>query len=462
MLIGLSRGRYRLTASKTGYTNGDIEDPLRSPGAIIAVASDQRIEDVRVPLVPTSALSGRAIDQQGQAMSGVRVILLQPSYSPNGEVVLQPIGRALTDDSGNYRLSDLVPGRYHLLAIGTTELSMVPTYYPGVSAADASVPLTMLPGIHVSNLEARLFGGERYSIVMRLVSAAPLPDDLRFIVRERGDVFIPTFLALRTDPSQDGHYVVSGIPPGRYRLELVSDVPSQAMRQVIDVDIFNQDIDLGTIPIDTPASITGRVILEVDAPLPAAISLFPLSMSNGLIATSRIHEDGTFTLDRVSDGRYSVLLPSLPSTSYIRSIRLDGTESLRTGVVVGGRPQGTLEVIVGGPAGIVEGRVVDSESQAVANARVVLIPGTDKPENTDLLLTTVTDQTGMFSIGGVPPGEHRVLVWEFSLPNAFKNTAFLEEFESGNVRVTVDGGLRSVVYIEAIPAARTRAFSSIN
>ena len=331
MLIGLSRGRYRLTASKTGYANADIEDPLRSTGAIIAVASDQRIEDVRVPLVPTSALSGRVIDQQGQAMSGVRVILLQPSYSPNGEVVLQPIGRALTDDSGNYRLSDLVPGRYHLLAIGTTELSMVPTYYPGVSAADASVPLTMLPGIHVSNLEARLFGGERYSIGMRLVSAAPLPDDLRFIVRERGDVFIPTFLALRTDPSQDGHYVVSGIPPGRYRLELVSDVPSQAMRQVIDVDIFNQDIDLGTIPIDTPTSITGRVILEVDAPLPPAISLFPLSMSNGLIATSRIHEDGTFALDRVSDGRYSVLLPSLPSTGYIRSIRLDGTESLRTG-----------------------------------------------------------------------------------------------------------------------------------
>ena len=90
MLIGLSRGRYRLTASKTGYANADIEDPLRSTGAIIAVASDQRIEDVRVPLVPTSALSGRVIDQQGQAMSGVRVILLQPSYSRMGRSYFNP------------------------------------------------------------------------------------------------------------------------------------------------------------------------------------------------------------------------------------------------------------------------------------------------------------------------------------------------------------------------------------
>ncbi len=453
MLIGLSPGRYRLTASKPGYAKAEIEDPS-SPGAIIAVASDQQIEDVRVPLVPTSALSGRVVDQQGQAMSGVRVILLQPSYSPNGEVVLQQIGSARTDDSGNYRLSDLVPGRYHLLAIGTTELSMVPTYYPGVPALNASVPLTILPGIDVSNLEARLFGGEQYSIGMRLVSAAPVPDDLRFIVRERSDVFIPTLLAARTDPSQDGHYVVSGIPPGRYRLELVSSGPSQPMRQVIDVDIFNQDIDLGTIPIDTPQSIAGRVILEVDAPLPAAISLFPLSLSNGLIAFTRIEEDGTFALDRVSDGRYSVRLPSLPSTSYIRSIRLNGVETLRTGVVVGGEPQGTLDVFVGGPAGTVEGRVVDSERQPAANARVVLIPGTDRPENTDLLLTTVTDQTGRFSIGGVPPGEHRVLAWEFTLPNAFKNMAFLQEFEIGGVPVTVDGGLRSVVYVEPNPRCR--------
>ena len=222
MLIGLSPGRYRLTASKPGYAKAEIEDPS-SPGAIIAVAPDQQIEDVRVPLVPTSALSGRVIDPQGQAMSGVRVILLQPSYSPNGEVVLQPIGRALTDDSGNYRLFDLIPGRYHLLATGTTGLSMVPTYYPGVSAADASVPLTMLPGIHVSNLEARLFNGEQYSIGMRLVSAAPLPDDLRFIVRERSDVFTMPFFGSRTDTSQDGHYAVSGIPPGRYTLEILSE-----------------------------------------------------------------------------------------------------------------------------------------------------------------------------------------------------------------------------------------------
>ncbi len=462
MLIGLSPGRYHLTASKTGYANGEIEDPLRSTGAIIAVAPDQQIEDVRVPLVPTSALSGRVIDAQGQPRSGVRVTLLQSGYYLNGAVILQPIGRALTDDSGNYLLSDLAPGRYHLLATGTTGLSIVPTYYPGVSATDASVPLTMLPGIHVSNLEARLFGGEQYSIGMRLVSAAPVPDDLRFNLRERSDVITTTLFGSRTDTSQDGHYVVSGIPPGRYTLEIVSSSASQAIRKVIDIDIFNQDIDLGTITIDTPTSIAGRVILEVDAPLPAAISLFPLPIFNGRLATSRIQEDGTFTLDRVSDGRYSVQLPTLPSTSYIRSIRLDGTESLWTGVVVGGEPQGTLEVFGGGPAGIVEGRVVDSERQPAANARVVLIPGTDKPENTDLLLTTVTDQTGTFSIGGVPPGEHRILAWEFSLPNAFKNTAFLEEFEIGSVPVTVDGGLRSVVYIEAIPAARTKAFSSIN
>src|ERR1700747_121531 len=69
-------GPYRIFIERTGFVGGN-EHGLKSDVNVFTVQSGQAVEDLLFRMVPTAVISGRITDEDGDPMSGVRVIALK-------------------------------------------------------------------------------------------------------------------------------------------------------------------------------------------------------------------------------------------------------------------------------------------------------------------------------------------------------------------------------------------------
>jgi carboxypeptidase family protein len=116
VLRGVAPGIVNFVVSKAGYAPG--------PYASARPAADaEQIDNVLLTVPPGASLSGRIVDEAGQPVAGMMVIVLSaPSITPAtlrsvGELSLIG-GRGITDDDGRYWIGGLTSGEY-MATVGT-------------------------------------------------------------------------------------------------------------------------------------------------------------------------------------------------------------------------------------------------------------------------------------------------------------------------------------------------------
>src|SRR5262245_5239750 len=116
-LTELPAGRYSVTVSKSGFVSLSYGQrrPLQS-GTPLQLADGQQLKAVDFRLPRGSAIAGRILDEDGDAMPGVMVRVMRYQYL-QGERRLMPAGNAQTDDKGDYRVWGLMPGEYYVSAV---------------------------------------------------------------------------------------------------------------------------------------------------------------------------------------------------------------------------------------------------------------------------------------------------------------------------------------------------------
>ena len=72
------------------------------------------MEDLLFRMLPTAVISGRVTDEDGDPMSGVRVIAQKKNP---GKATRESAAAATTNDLGEYRLAGLFPGQYWIVAM---------------------------------------------------------------------------------------------------------------------------------------------------------------------------------------------------------------------------------------------------------------------------------------------------------------------------------------------------------
>ena len=117
---GLARGEYGLAVHRDGYTDR----------AYTVERSDfDQQKELPIELRPQGVITGRAVDAFGQALQGAQIQALG-ARARGGEIDV--INSTVTNDLGEYRLSDLDPGTYRLRAV----------YREGRSSEFDATPLT--------------------------------------------------------------------------------------------------------------------------------------------------------------------------------------------------------------------------------------------------------------------------------------------------------------------------------
>src|SRR5438034_454566 len=123
----IAPGRYLLGAEHKGYVKQmyGAEDAW-SAGSVMAVEQGQKFEPILLRLMRAGVISGKVVDEDGEAASGVVVqaLLSADEIERVGmfqEESMRAIGRKMglvavqatvTNDLGEFRLADLAPGKY--------------------------------------------------------------------------------------------------------------------------------------------------------------------------------------------------------------------------------------------------------------------------------------------------------------------------------------------------------------
>jgi protocatechuate 3,4-dioxygenase beta subunit len=109
----LPAGLYSATTRAFGYVNADF------PATVIDLQNSQKPLEVPLHVWKYASISGRVVDERGEPVAGVAVDALRRTTSGGGALTRRGV-TALTDDRGEYRLAQLLPGDYVAAVLSTT------------------------------------------------------------------------------------------------------------------------------------------------------------------------------------------------------------------------------------------------------------------------------------------------------------------------------------------------------
>jgi hypothetical protein len=204
-------GRYALSAAKSGYARAQVS-ALRGT------------QDVEIRLPRGAAISGRVLDEFGDAVSQVRVtaeiqsstglLVARPGAVP---IALSTIATAETDDRGEYRLGGLSAGAVAISISVASAVTLVLTgairpggmtkiYYPGVSSVFDARFLTLQPGDEQSGIDLAVppnLSAQPISMIVDRPPTEPDPARAKGTIRGR---------TVTTDGQRLAHAFVVAVP----------------------------------------------------------------------------------------------------------------------------------------------------------------------------------------------------------------------------------------------------------
>jgi hypothetical protein len=497
----LPAGRYTLTVSKSGFVSLSYGQrrPLQA-GTPLQLAEDQQLKGIQFQLPRGSVISGRVLDEDGDAMPGVMVRVMRYQYQ-QGERRLTPAGTAQTDDRGQYRVWGLMPGDYYVNAVmrggnfgnfgggggpgpggfggrgGGPALSRVegrglpggpggagdqdqtnyaPTYYPGVPSVTEAKPIAV--GLSQEVLDIN-FGMQLVKIA-RIAGHVANPDGT--MVTSGNVNLVPESAPGRGAQlgvnfggriQWDGAFTIANVPPGRYVLRARADDSETPLFATQPISVNGEDVADLSVVLSAGASVAGPLTFlpgQTPPPDPTQIRLSAPSTDQsdfGQQRNARVDKDGRFTLDGVSAGSHLIRAAGSMRGWILKSVTIGGRDVTDTPVALrSGETLANVVVVFTDRLNEVNGTVTDEGGAAVPDFTVLAFP-TDstlwRPQARQIM-TARPDQTGQYRIRGLPPGEYYLATVDPTEQGEWFEPAYLDDHRAGAARVTLgDGDLKT-------------------
>ncbi|MFN0106632.1 MAG: carboxypeptidase regulatory-like domain-containing protein [Bryobacteraceae bacterium] len=478
-------GAYRLMAERQGFVRQEYGARRNSMmGTTITVAAGQELKDLTIKLTPQAVVKGRVLDDEGEPLAHVQIQVLTRRFF-RGKQQMMPMGGGQTIDTGEFRLSDLAPGRYWISAVyhsrmamygevparnttGQPEEDYVTTYYPSATSESDARPIDVDAGQEMSGVDIRLRKARVFRIRGKISGGAQPARRVRVFLmpRERGS-FMGGFGGAGGMVKEDGTFEIGGVQPGSY---YVAAAPAQGMMTVqgkTPVDVAREDVENVTLTLGGGATLSGAIRVtgdthqtppnETKKPALGTIRVQLMSMDGMAFNTpgATAKDDGSFLLENAGPERYRITVFNLPPGLWLKSIRAGDQELIETGVDLSAGAPGQIEIVLDTGVGQVSGMVRDTKKQPAPGGMVTLIPDPLKEDRTDLFKMISVDQNGQYTLQNIAPGDYRLFAWEDIDPGQYMDPEFLKKHESGAAKVTVKANAMAQVNLAQIAAEAT-------
>jgi hypothetical protein len=481
-LTELPAGRYTLTVSKSGFValSYGQRRPLQA-GTPLQLADGQQLKGIEFQLPRGSVVSGRVLDEDGDAMPGVMVRLMRYQYL-QGERRLTPAGNGQTDDKGMYRVWGLMPGEYYVNAIARgggpgnpggfggfgggrggrgggpggasdqEQINYAPTYYPGVPSVNEAKPVNVGLSQEVLDISfnMQLVRVSRISGIVSNPDGTPVTSgNINLITEAGGGRGNQIGMNFGGRIQWDGSFTINGVAPGRYVLRARGDDSETPQFAAQPITTNGDDLPDVIVVLSAGATISGTVsFLPGGSPAPDVTQFRITAPSTeqsdfGPQSNARVDKDGHFSISGISAGAH-LIRPSNAARSW-----------LLQSVTIGGRDVTDAPFQVRSGEIIANVNLVFTDKQTEINGTLTTDNGTPVPEYTVLafaadaalwrplsrqIMTARPDQTGKYRIRGLPPGDYYLATVDPSQQGEWFEPAYLEEHRAGAARVTLSDG----------------------
>jgi len=461
----LPPGKYQLSATRQGFLNGSYAARrLSGNGTPILLSQDQQMRDLVIKLSPQSVIVGKVLDEDGEPMANVQVRILRYQYRQGKKQWLNGNGTN-SSDIGEFRLPNLIPGRYLVSASPRQNMGMgmmlsasaeplpekpemayVTSYYPNAADQSAAVPVEVGPGAEIRGIDIRPVKAR----VFRIRGKVAMPEGTKgqpvvmLASRDGGEFQGPSHSNPARPP--DYRFELTGVRPGSYTISANINGGGQLMASQ-PIEVGANHVDGLVLTLSAGADVAGVVKVE-DATSPVDLSnmnvnLRPTAVNFGRVPRAKVGADSKFTLNAVAAVPFAIMVSGFPDTCYLKSMRYGGREVGESGVDMSAG--GTLEITLSATAAAVDGVVMDKDNKPVAGATVALIPKDGSP-----ITGRSADENGIISFKGLKPGEYQLIAWEDVEPGAYQDPDFVKPFESRSKIVKVDSSGHEAVQLKVI------------
>lgn len=298
----LPPGRYRVTATRPGYTGRQLPD---SPAAVgffetgtaVNLAEGAQALDVQIMLHRTASIAGRVIRRDGSAAPNVRVQAAIRAGSGRRALIE---AQTTSQFDGRYEITGLPPGEYLVGAMNaamTTSRGFDVTqttpeernravaeaasshwsWYPGVPDSDPGNTVTVLEGINAEGIDIWLTPSQRFYVSGRV--SWPVGVSVENITIDYGDPEgARSGLWLVSDPG--GLFTLSGVAPGALTMLVRAETDQGMLMGIATTEVTVDSVEDVRIVVDRPGSVAGRIVYEGNV----AASL----RATGLVAQQRL------------------------------------------------------------------------------------------------------------------------------------------------------------------------------
>ncbi|MED4278752.1 carboxypeptidase regulatory-like domain-containing protein, partial [Priestia megaterium] len=413
---GLAPGEYIVVANARNYARAAV-------GAIVVV-DQTTVADLQLSLNPAT-ISGTVTDEQGNPIENATVRVVDQN-----ETVL---GTALTDQNGNYVISNLPPGSHTIIVTAPTFSSQVSGVSLGPGTLEnVNLGLTENPGI----LTGQITNGQTGEPVIGSI----------ILVRTVGAMGLIVGFDI-TD--ENGTYFITGLTPGTYTVLATSfGFGISSVGAIVQSDITTT-ANVTLIP--NVGAITGVVTDLQGSPILGTNTQVEVFDQGGtLLKTLLAQSDGTFSVLDLPPGSYTLLVaaPDFAAQTASAVIFSDQTTELNI-------------PLTPNPASIT-GQVLNLATGSSINGAIVTV--TDS--NGIIFGSGTSGVDGDFTINNLPPGTLIIT----AVAQTFGNTSkaiILTPGEVGTTTLTLTpnpGILQGTVINqetgEIIPGATLQIFDS--
>ncbi len=478
-VAGLPAGRYTVTAVKSGFVTGSAQDP-GSTGIELA-AGEERI-GVDIALLRAGVIAGRVLDEDGSPFEGARVEVWR-TRAADGRRGLSAVGRAVTDDRGDFRIGGLAPGVYLVSASDPAwdaveddrgdRPSYPPTYYPGVALPEEAARIVVLAGGETTGIEFTFRLVRPVRISGRLVAHDERPlvaGALALAAEPTGRTLGPEPATLLSDilVRPDGQFTIRNVPPGRYILRArgTTGRGEPSLVGTFRAEVTGRDLEGVTIVLSPGAGVTGQLEFEAtratSRPAAAGVRVRAVAADGVVFAdalSGLVAPDGRFAIDGLMPGAYVFRVEGLPAPWTLESVLLHGRQivDLPLSLEAGTRVEAVRIVLTDAPAGL-EGRVQTPEGHTVAGGSVVVFatdPGLWTPYTRSVAVAPVQSD-GRYRLVGLPPAEYWVAAVGALVSRDDLHVSMLEGLLPRATRAVIRAGETRQLDVVAVPAGSAR------
>jgi hypothetical protein len=430
---------------------------------------------------------GKIVDLDGDPMPGVSVNATMPGIQALA-AGRNLAGAGVTNDRGEYRIADLRPGKYFILAQPSQRAPAVhveekgkpkerliyaSTYYPGTVDKSQAIAVEVRSGEEA----AASFGvlmAHAYR-VSGTVAGVPSGAMVRvFLTSKLGGADMNGLGEL----AEGNRFDCQNVLPGTYVAMMLvvkgmfgGGQPEMHMvRLNPPIEVDRTDVEGVQLQAEPGGQLRGKFRLDTDdkfdwtqlsvslLPVEENASEAPSEMAMVTEAYSRagtnssLNSDGTFEMKNVPGGNYQLVVGAHADNLrdyYTKSVSFAGRNVADSGFAMNGDLY--LDVVVSAKGATIEGNVVDSKGQTVAYGTVAVVPNLEHRARPDSYQQETTDEHGHFIARGLNPGSYVVLAFE-ELQGDIRQPEFLKKHSGKGEKIELEEGARKTVTTKIIPA----------